>query len=144
MVYRYLDDIKQIFNNSEGCQNTLIYTYDNDIPVCDEENLLYGKTILYPGKINGEYFMTKGHNHINACAEIYYGLQGEGIVVCQQENVIKEYPLTKDSVVYVPSNWAHRVVNTSNISLEFLCVCRADAGHDYNINFSKRYYEKEI
>ena len=26
----------------------------------------------------------------------------------------------------------HRAINTGNIELKLLCVCRADSGHDYN------------
>jgi glucose-6-phosphate isomerase len=43
-------------------------------------DLAFGTTILYPGRIGQEYYMTKGHFHKHLeTAEVYYTLRGGGI-----------------------------------------------------------------
>ncbi|MEG2145361.1 MAG: glucose-6-phosphate isomerase family protein, partial [Lachnospiraceae bacterium] len=47
-------------------------------------DLSFGTTILYPGKVGNEYFMTKGHFHtILETAEVYFALDGEGFMVME-------------------------------------------------------------
>ena len=59
---RRFNDLKDMFLNSDGIEsNPLIYEFNNMAPSDSSEELLYGVTILYPGTINGEYYMTKGH-----------------------------------------------------------------------------------
>ena len=128
MEYRYLNDMLSVFNNTTNItDNPLIYSFDNIIPYSNEEELLYGKTIIQPGNINDEFYMTKGHIHNIPCAEVYYGIKGNGIVLCQKEDQMKEFELCADKVVYCEPEWAHRVINTSHEPLEFLCVCKANA-----------------
>ena len=46
--------------------------------------LMQGISIVHPGKIGSEFFMTKGHFHtILETAEIYYVLKGEGFMVME-------------------------------------------------------------
>ena len=46
--------------------------------------LLYGTSIVHPGKVGDEYWMTKGHFHaVLETAEVYYCLQGEGMMVME-------------------------------------------------------------
>lgn len=46
--------------------------------------LLSGTSIVHPGKVGKEFFMTKGHFHtVLETAEIYYCLQGEGLMVME-------------------------------------------------------------
>ena len=43
--------------------------------------ILQGLSVIRPGKVGAEYFMTKGHFHsVLETAEVYYGLAGEGAV----------------------------------------------------------------
>lgn len=137
---RNFNDLKDIFLNSDGIEdNPLIYEFNNIIPSDNEEELLYGVTILYPGVINGEYYMTKGHTHKISCAEVYYGLEGEGIVLCEKDGVSQIYKLSAGVTVYCPPGYAHRVINNTEKECKFYCVCRADAGHDYNVEFTQRF-----
>ena len=139
-ILRKLSDMKDMFLNANGVQDdTLIYSYDNIIPSDTCEDLLHGITTLYPGNINGEYFMTKGHKHINNRAEVYYGLEGTCKVLCESENDTYVTTLTKGEVVYVKPGYAHRVINTSEEICKFFCVCTGDAGHDYNVTFKTRF-----
>ena len=95
--------------------------------------LMMGVSILHPGKVGNEYFMTKGHFHsILNTAEVYYTLKGKGVMVMETpegETAVEE--LLPGKVLYVPPRWAHRSVNTSNEDLSFFFVYPADAGHDY-------------
>jgi glucose-6-phosphate isomerase len=96
--------------------------------------LLHGVSIVHPGKVGDEYFMTKGHFHqILETAEIYYGLHGEGMMVMETPGgdwSVQE--LSPGKVLYVPPCWAHRLVNVSQMEdLVTLFIYPAQAGHDY-------------
>jgi glucose-6-phosphate isomerase len=107
--------------------------YDLGMPENSAE-LAYGTTILYPGKVGNEYFMTKGHFHakINT-AEVYYCLKGKGFLLMENpdgDTQIQE--MTPGTSVYVPPSYAHRSINISdNEPLISFFAFRADAGHDY-------------
>ena len=45
-------------------------------------DLAFGSTILYPGTVGEEFYMTKGHFHtILDTAEVYYTLSGSGYLI---------------------------------------------------------------
>ncbi|TET52054.1 MAG: hypothetical protein E3J64_05810, partial [Anaerolineales bacterium] len=47
-------------------------------------HLLHCLTVLQPGRVGDEYYMTKGHFHVAMdTAEIYLGLEGEGYLLMQ-------------------------------------------------------------
>ena len=96
--------------------------------------LLHGTTVLHAGKVGDEYFMTKGHFHaVLDTAEVYYVLQGEGVMVMetpQGDWAVEE--LRQGRVLYVPPGWAHRSVNTgSDEDLITFFVYPGHSGHDY-------------
>ena len=92
-----------------------------------------GTSIVYPGKVGNEYFMTKGHFHtIIDTAETYYCLSGTGYMLT--ENAAGDWVAHKlypGAMVYVPKGYAHRSVNTGNVPLVTFFAFRGDAGHDY-------------
>jgi glucose-6-phosphate isomerase len=93
-----------------------------------------GVSIVHPGKVGQEFYMTKGHFHeVLATAEVYYCLHGEGCMVMETpEGEACVQPLIPGSVLYVPPRWAHRSVCTARQEdLVTLFVYPADAGHDY-------------
>ena len=92
-----------------------------------------GLTILHPGKIGAEYFMTKGHFHaVLETGEVYYCLAGQGRMVMETpEGEWHVAEMTPGAVVYVPPRWAHRSVNVGVDDLVFFWVYPANAGHDY-------------
>ena len=110
---------------------------DEDIEVAGEHvglgELLHGTSIVHPGQVGDEYFMTKGHFHsVLGTAEVYHVLQGQGMVVMETPEgdwAVEE--LRPGRVLYVPPRWAHRSVNTGQGDLVFLFVYPAHAGHDY-------------
>lgn len=90
-------------------------------------------TILYPGKVGDEYFMTKGHYHeVLDRAEIYFCLKGEGQLILQtQDGEFDCIDMIPGSVAYVAPEWAHRTVNTGDDPFVFFAAYPGDAGHDY-------------
>ena len=63
-------------------EDTLLYeVYELQRPHVAGE-LLHGISIVHPGQVGDEYFMTKGHFHtVLETAEVYHCLKGEGVMV---------------------------------------------------------------
>jgi glucose-6-phosphate isomerase len=136
---KYLKDLSGFFEDeparSDMDQNTLVYEVQAILPVSEgtEGGLFYGRSIVYPGKVGDEYFMTKGHFHnLPDRAEFYWGLEGEGMLVLmdRQRNTWAE-KMFPGSLHYIPGNIAHRTVNTSHQALVIGACWPSDAGHDY-------------
>lgn len=110
-----------------------VYTVHEIRVPTTQNNLLSSTTVLKPGKVGDEFFMTKGHFHATRDrAEIYLTLSGEGLLVMALEDgttVTKE--MRPGTVNYVPGHWAHRSVNTCDEALVFYAVYIGDAGYDY-------------
>ncbi len=100
----------------------------------DSGELQTGISIVHPGLIGDEYYMTKGHFHAALqTAEIYHCLQGQGVMV--MENMDGEWAveeLRPGVVLYILPGWAHRSVNTGrDEDLVTYFVYPGHAGHDY-------------
>lgn len=96
--------------------------------------LLLGISIVHPGKVGNEYYMTKGHFHtVLETAEIYHCLKGAGVMVMETpEGDWAVEDLCPGKILYVPPRWAHRSVNTGNQEdLVTFFVYPGNAGHDY-------------
>ena len=96
--------------------------------------LLHGVSIVHPGKVGQEYFMTKGHFHnILDTAEVYYCLKGQGVMVMETpEGDWAIEKLSPGRVLYVPPRWAHRSVNTARGGdLVIFFIYPGNSGHDY-------------
>lgn len=115
-------------------EDTLIYeVYEIQRPQVTGE-LLSGISIVHPGKVGSEFFMTKGHFHeVLDTAEIYYCLQGEGFMVMENpEGETAIEALSAGKVLYVPPRWAHRSVCTGRQNdLVTFFIYPGNAGHDY-------------
>jgi glucose-6-phosphate isomerase, archaeal len=99
-----------------------------------EGEILSGISILHPGKVGNEFYMTKGHFHVVLdTAEVYYCLRGEGFMVMETpEGDTAVEALSPGRVLYVPPRWAHRSVVTSRLEdLVTFFLYPANAGHDY-------------
>ena len=139
-IERYLSKIKDMFLDVDAADASIkengdikVYeVYEKVIPQRDGE-IQFCSSITHPGRIGGEYFMTKGHFHARRdTAEIYYCLRGRGYMLMELENGDYEmgemYP---GRTVYVPAYYAHRSINTGDEPLISLAVYPGDAGHDY-------------
>ena len=138
-VKRYFSDMKSMYQDRDaaehlpGSSNPCIYEYcDLGCPERDGD-LAFGTTVLYPGRIGNEYFMTKGHFHSKLMtAEVYFTLNGTGLMLIEnREGNCREFDMSPGRAVYVPRGFAHRSVNTGSSPLVFFYSYPADAGHDY-------------
>ncbi len=139
-IQRRLSALKGQFFDQESYaamlarEDTLLYeVYEVSRPHLPGE-LLSGISILHPGKVGREFFMTKGHFHaVLETAEIYYCLKGEGFMVMENpQGETSVEPLCPGRVLYVPPAWAHRSVCTSRQQdLVTFFAYPGNAGHDY-------------
>ncbi len=137
---RYATNLKGIFADEKSLtslidsSNPLIYEF-YDLGVEEKPgNLAYGTSIVYPGVVGREFYMTKGHFHtVLDTAEVYLCLSGHGLMVMENpegETEIQE--LTAGEAVLVPGRYAHRSVNISDSEpLVTFFTFAANAGHDY-------------
>jgi glucose-6-phosphate isomerase len=136
-----LNDLKNFFHDentvnqilSRG-ENPVIYQYYEHSQDEVYGHLNFGVTIINPGKIGNEYYLTRGHYHAKEeAAEVYVGLKGKGIILMQnKEGQTVHLPISKGTVVYVPPFWAHRTVNIRKEALSFFYIYPSDAGHNYD------------
>ena len=135
-----LSELRGLFLDSDALERRI--REEND-PICYENyafnesqaegDLFFGTTIIYPGKVGAEYHLTRGDYHRKRRhAETYQALSGRGLVLFERENgATRIAELAPGKVTYIPPFWAHRSVNTCDVSLVFLWTCSVDAGHDY-------------
>jgi len=144
---RYLSNMKGMFSDEAAFSemvkkdDAVVYEfYELGLPRTSGD-LLFGTSIVYPGKVGNEYFMTKGHFHtILDTAEVYYCLSGIGYMLMEDpEGNWDAQELIPGRAVYVPKRWAHRSVNIGHDPLITFFVFRADAGHDYGTIETKGY-----
>lgn len=130
--------------------STLAYTVAAHFPVSDgtEGGLFFGVSILEPGTVGGEFFMTRGHFHAKRDrGEYYWGDSGEGLLILMTEDRKSRVELVKPgSLHYIPGHTAHRLVNTGTSQLRVGACWPSDAGHDYDTiaehGFSVRVYSR--
>ncbi len=154
---RDLSYMKGIFHDDDAYRRLMeekgdirIYDFhDLGIPAKPTE-LATGSSIVYPGKVGDEYFMTKGHFHeVLDTAEVYYCIDGHGYMLMESPEGDWELgEFLPGQAVYVPGRYAHRSINVSpDKPLITFFVFRGDAGHDYGTieknGFRKLLVEKD-
>lgn len=146
---RYLSQMKDMYLSSDAAlailkeSDPLIYEFHE--LGCPERpgDLAFGTTILYPGTVGDECYMTKGHFHtVLETSEVYYTLSGSGYMVMENpEGDCIELPLKQGEAIYIPRRYAHRSVNTGDTPLIMFYTFAADAGHDYGTIETKGYHK---
>lgn len=98
-----------------------------------DSDLAFGTTIMAPGKVGDEFFMTRGHFHERReCGETYYTQSGEGILLLQsRDGLVRTVEMKPGICAFIPPDWAHRSINTGKEKLVFVWHCATDAGHEY-------------
>ncbi|WP_274362036.1 glucose-6-phosphate isomerase family protein [Paenibacillus thermotolerans] len=139
VTVRKLSQMRDLFSDPKAVADLL----EHDDPVIyevyelphpnDASDLLVNITVLYPGFVGGERYMTKGHFHRNPdTAEAVIGLEGEGeLIVQQRDGVLQRLPVGPGRISYAGGGWGHRVINTGGQKLAFLSVSGANIEHDY-------------
>lgn len=153
VVIRRASDMRGFYQDSEALEKMI---EDEDpiiykvyaVPHENEGELSYAITVLHPGKVGKEYFMTKGHYHSKRDrGELYIALKGKGLLLMQKENDVQWFEMEKGDVIYVPPFYAHRSINTGEEDFAFLAIYPGDAGHDYGSiaekGFAKIVVEKD-
>jgi glucose-6-phosphate isomerase len=139
VVVRRLSDMPDFFGDQNAVRELLkvdpvLYRVYNARQPGEAGGLYTGTTIIEPGRVGDEYFMTKGHFHTQQGApEVYFTLGGNGMLVMQTrsgETVVQ--PMLSGSLHYIPGGWAHRTVNTGDVALIFFAAWPVSAGHDYD------------
>lgn len=135
---RHLSDLRGCFVDSDAYRaaledgDPLVYSV---VTVADDAlgALSFGLGTIQPGRIGGEFYLTKGHYHSRReAAEAYIGLRGHGGLVLENESGGSGFvPMSAGEVVYVPGHTAHRSVNCGDEPFTYLGVYASDAGHDY-------------
>ncbi|MCR4426444.1 MAG: glucose-6-phosphate isomerase [Firmicutes bacterium] len=138
-IERRLSQMKGVFADEKAylaClekEDSLVYEVYTSTPPEREGDLIYCTSVIYPGKVGDEFYMTKGHYHAKrGTSEVYLCVGGRGMLVLENPHgdstVLDMYP---GSMSYIPPFWAHRTVNTGSGPFIFIGVYPADAGHDY-------------
>jgi glucose-6-phosphate isomerase len=134
-----LGDLANVFHDRAAHANFdpagEIYRVRSWMPVASgtEGGLFLGVTVLQPGKVGDEYFMTHGHFHANPTrAEYYATVSGSGMLIrMDRERRTWGEPMTPGSLHYIHGEHAHRVANTGSVPLIFWACWGSDAGYDY-------------
>lgn len=151
-IVRTLSDMHGQFSDTVAFESMLA---QEDLPLYEVYELerpevagemRHGISIVHPGKVGDEYFMTKGHFHtVLETGEVYYCLKGQGVMVMETlEGEWAVEPFQPNGVVYMPPRWAHRSVNTgSDEDLVTFFVYPSNAGHNY-VSIEKQGFRKLI
>lgn len=99
----------------------------------DGNDLFFGTTIISPGQVGTEFYMTRGHFHAQRDrGEVYATMSGQGVLLLESRSGQTEILEMREGIVAsIPPDWAHRTINTGEGPLIFSWVCSVDAGHDY-------------
>lgn len=103
------------------------------VPRGQEGGLFWGVTILHPGRVGEEYFLTHGHFHANRTrAEFYATVAGRGMLLRMDDNR-KTWgeEMSPGTLHAIGGQNAHRVVNIGSEPLIFWACWGSDAGYDY-------------
>ena len=117
-VLRVRDAVKEgksIYKNFRGCENDINEVL-TDFSNTGLKDIIVCMNVLYPGKVNGEFKMTRGHFH-NA-EEVYLILSGKGYFMMGS----KMLTVKKGNLITIPENVWHRTVNIGKDKLVFLTI----------------------
>ena len=138
IIVRRLSDMQGHYQDQASVselllEDPILYRVYLTTPPDHEYRWRTAMSVIEPGKVGAEYYMTKGHFHKDQQApEVYLTLLGEGkIIMLTHNNQTETQPMHPGAINYIPGGWAHRTINTGDTPLAFFAVWPADAGHDY-------------
>ena len=133
-----LSELRGLFQDEKAQERAIV---ERDDPVVyevvdyrkSESDLCFGTTIMSPGKVGAEYYMTRGHFHQRRDrGEAYYTQSGEGLLLLESRaGESRTVEMRPGVCAFIPPDWAHRSINTGSEKLVFVWFCATDAGHDY-------------
>ena len=144
---RTLSELAPIFAGQVPDSEQVVYeTHGCPGEVEGPPRLLYATTILNPGDVQGECFMTRGHFHTNTeRGELVFTLKGSGVLILMdRDRETWVETMATGSVHEIDGRHAHRAANCGDEPLILLVAWMSDCGHDYEsikeFGFGKRYY----
>jgi len=134
-----LRDLEGIFEDAsawrvmDGATVVCSVEWEERVQEGTEGGLFWGSTVIEPGQVGGEYFMTRGHFHAKRNrGEYYTTVQGSGLLgLMNAARCSRVEEMVPGSLHYIPGFTAHRAVNVGNTPLIFWACWHSDAGHDY-------------
>jgi glucose-6-phosphate isomerase len=133
-----LSDLRGFFHDGKALDAKIAKDGDQTVyEVIDyrheESDLAFGTTIMWPGKVGEEFYLTRGHFHVRReCGEAYYTQSGRGILLLEsRDGQIRTVEMKPGVCAFIPPDWAHRSINTGAEKLVFTWFCATDAGHEY-------------
>ncbi|MDO8508275.1 MAG: glucose-6-phosphate isomerase family protein [Nanoarchaeota archaeon] len=134
-----LQDLEKNFKNPQNSKdNPIIY----EVLIKKQSPINIGLTVLNPGAINKEFYMTRGHIHQKPTPEFYILLDGKGLLLLQKSSIIKKIILKKGKITLIPPHYAHRLINIGEIKLKVLTIYDESSMPNYKIKFKKRFFKK--
>jgi glucose-6-phosphate isomerase len=128
----------------------LIYRADEIVAPEIYGELHTSVTVLYPGKVGDEYFMSKGHYQVDPeCVKVYLGITGSGYLLMQNgAGDTMEVAMSPGTVAYCAAGWSQRTVNVGSEPFAYFKYWPANGGHDYDRvvaegGFLKRVVERD-
>jgi glucose-6-phosphate isomerase, archaeal len=134
---KLLSEIRTLFQNQAAVDHILAKGNPVAYEVIEYKkpgsDIFFGTTIMHPGRVGDEFFMTRGHFHARRdMGEVYYTQHGEGMLLLESRNgEVREVEMRPGVCAFIPPDWAHRSVNVGETDLIFVWVCNQEAGHDY-------------
>lgn len=135
---RTIADLGGLFEDQSAVRaidpETVVYeTYGFAEPVDGSAVLLAATTVLHPGRVGREAFMTRGHFHVDALrGESCLTLSGRGVLLLRDRNGVEErIDMVPGSLTMIDGRLAHRVANVGSEPLVFVVTWMSDCGHDY-------------
>ena len=129
---RTLADLRSYFAEAVGFGSEIVYeTYT--LPEAKKPDVLVATTVLRPGRVGNEFWMTRGHFHIEQSrGETCVTLSGNGVMLlANRQGEYRIENMAPGNVMYIDGEWAHRAVNVGEAPLVFLVSWMSDCGHDY-------------
>jgi glucose-6-phosphate isomerase len=130
---RTVRDLAHLFPNADPSDDRVVYrTYGMSGEDTDQPELRWATTVIEPGDVNGQPFMTRGHAHVKPeRGEWMMTLSGTGELWLKGDSWHAPKPMRPGSIHMIDGALAHRVVNTGQDPLAFIVVWLSDCGHDY-------------
>lgn len=132
---RNVQDLRDVWQSEPDPKDLRTVYRTFGMPGHDREapDLLYSATVIEPGDVHGECFMTRGHFHQNPeRGEWMLTLRGVGqLILRDRAGKAWTEAMQRGSVHLIDGRHAHRVANTGPEPLVFVVVWLADCGHDY-------------
>ena len=137
-----LSDLQGIYADERAFQRAaadggtrVVYYVDEVRPAARHGDLTFGLTVMEPGRIGDEFFVTRGHIHARANRpETYTGELGLGLMLLESpEGETRILEIAPRVTVYVPPLWIHRSVNVGDGRLVMSWCYPSDSGQDYDV-----------